>query len=68
MKNSVKIIKREKYLNEIRPFYDSNYIKVITGIRRCGKSEIIHQIQGELLKSGINKKQTIFFDSTSRTK
>lgn len=32
------MIKREKYLNAIRGFYESNLIKVITGVRRCGKS------------------------------
>ena len=40
---------REKYLNEIRRFYDSNLIKVITGVRRCGKSIILKQIESELL-------------------
>lgn len=35
---------REKYLKKIRPFYDSDIIKVITGIRRCGKSFILKAI------------------------
>ena len=30
------MILREKYLSEIRPFYDSDLIKIITGVRRCG--------------------------------
>ena len=33
-----KIYMREEYLNKIRGFYDSDIIKVVTGIRRCGKS------------------------------
>ena len=33
------IYPREKYLERIRPFYDSDIIKVITGIRRCGKKK-----------------------------
>ena len=33
---------REKYISKIRPFFDSDIIKVITGIRRCGKSFIIN--------------------------
>ena len=33
-----KLYKREDYLNKIRGFYDDTMIKVITGIRRCGKS------------------------------
>ena len=40
---------RERYLNEIRRFYNSNLIKVITGVRRCGKSIILKQIENELL-------------------
>lgn len=34
---------RELYLERIRPFYDSEMVKVITGIRRCGKSTIMRQ-------------------------
>lgn len=41
-------IKRKKYLDEIRKYYDSNLIKVITGIRRCGKSVLLSQIQDEI--------------------
>lgn len=43
-----KIYPREKYLSRIRPFYDSDIIKVITGIRRCGKSSILKSIIKEL--------------------
>ena len=32
------MIIREKYLSEIRPFYDSDLIKIITGVRRCGNN------------------------------
>ena len=42
------MIKRELYLDRIRPFYDSEMVKVITGIRRCGKSTIMRQIIEEL--------------------
>lgn len=41
-------IKRTKYLNLIRRFYDSNLIKVLTGIRRCGKSVLLSQIKEEI--------------------
>lgn len=44
------MIKRETYLDRIRPFYDSKYIKAITGVRRCGKSELLLQIIDELKK------------------
>lgn len=42
------MIQREKYLAEIRGFYDSDLIKVITGVRRCGKSIILSQIMDEI--------------------
>lgn len=51
---------REKYLKKIRPFYDSDIIKVITGIRRCGKSFILKAIMNELIDRGIQKTQIIY--------
>ncbi len=46
------MIIREHYLEKIRPFYDSDLIKIITGVRRCGKSVIKDQIEEELRKMG----------------
>ncbi len=42
------MIKREKYMEPIREFYNGDLIKVITGIRRCGKSVILKQISEEI--------------------
>lgn len=42
------MIKREHYLEEIRGFYDTDLIKIITGIRRSGKSVILNQIIDEI--------------------
>ena len=42
------MIKRENYLKQIRGFYDSDLIKIITGTRRCGKSIILEQIMEEI--------------------
>ena len=42
------MILREHYLHQIRPFYDSDLIKIITGIRRCGKSVIMQQVRDEI--------------------
>ena len=42
------MIKRERYLERIRDFYDSDLIKIITGIRRSGKSVILEQIMEEI--------------------
>lgn len=44
----LKMIVREHYLKKIRPFYESDLVKVITGIRRCGKSVILDQIMEEI--------------------
>jgi predicted AAA+ superfamily ATPase len=44
------MVKREKYLKKIRPFYDDDLIKVLVGIRRAGKSVLLDQIAEELLE------------------
>ena len=49
-----KMIKREHYISQIREFYDSDLIKIITGIRRCGKSIILEQIMQEIKKKRNN--------------
>ena len=64
------MIIREKYLNEIRQFYDSDIIKVITGIRRCGKSVILETIKDEISKKTdniiyLNLEKTSDFDMIS---
>ena len=46
------MINRIKYIAQIRPFYESDLIKVITGIRRCGKSVVLEQIKNELASQG----------------
>ena len=46
------MVNREKYIAQIRPFYESDLIKVITGIRRCGKSVVLEQIKNELAAQG----------------
>lgn len=56
----MKLFKREKYLNTIRPFYHSDMIKVITGIRRCGKSCIMKMIIDELKDFGIKENHIIY--------
>ena len=48
------MIYREHYLKKIREFYDSDLIKIITGIRRCGKSIILDQIRQEISKKSKN--------------
>ena len=48
------MIIREKYIQEIRPFYNSDLIKIIVGIRRCGKSIILNQVKDEIQKKSNN--------------
>ncbi len=48
------MIYREHYIEEVRPFYDSDLIKIITGIRRSGKSVIMEQITDEIKQKSDN--------------
>lgn len=57
-------IKREKYLKQIRQFYDSDLVKVITGIRRSGKSIILQEIMEEI-KSKSDNVIYLNFEKTS---
>ena len=59
----MELFKREKYLERIRPFYDTDdLIKVITGIRRCGKSSLMLMIRDELKSQGAPENNIIFLD------
>lgn len=56
------MIKRERYMGQIRPFMDGDLIKVMTGMRRSGKSVMLELIQAELLEKGVKKEQFIIFN------
>ena len=53
------MIKRELYMSRIRPFMGTDLIKVMTGIRRCGKSVMLELIQQEITESGVSSTQFI---------
>ena len=55
-------LKRELYLEQIRPYYDSDIIKVITGVRRSGKSVLLETIRDELIQSGISGDRIIYIN------
>lgn len=61
-----KIYKRENYLKRVRGFYNDNIIKVITGIRRCGKSFFLKSIIEELLENGVDEKDIIYIELDRR--
>lgn len=56
------MIKRELYMRRIRPFIGTDLVKVMTGIRRCGKSVMLDLIKEELKESGISAAQFITFN------
>lgn len=63
----MKLFKRESYLRKIRGFYDSDdIIKVITGVRRCGKSSLMEMIAAEVLEKGVPKENVIYIDLDKR--
>ncbi len=53
------MIKRETYMNRIRPFIGNDLVKVLTGIRRSGKSVMLDLIQNELADQGVSRRQMI---------
>ena len=60
------IYAREFYLNKIRGFYRDDMIKVITGVRRCGKSSFIKSVANDLEASGVPAKNIIYMDLDSK--
>ena len=56
------MVKRELYLEKIYNFMDKNVIKIITGMRRCGKSYLFKLIIDELKKRGINDEDILLID------
>ena len=53
------MITREIYLQKLRLLRDQNLIKVITGVRRCGKSTLLEAFLNELLESGVSHDNVI---------
>lgn len=58
------MISRESYIKEIRPFYESDLIKIITGIRRCGKSVVMEQVRDEI---SLQEKKIIYLNFELRS-
>ena len=56
------MIKRDLYLNKIKPFIDKEIIKVLTGIRRSGKSVMLKLLMNEILSQEVSKEQIIYLN------
>ena len=56
------MIKREMYMSRIRPFIGTELVKVMTGIRRCGKSVMLDLIKEELRSTGVAESQMVSFN------
>ncbi len=61
-----KLYPREFYLRQLRPFYHDDLIKVITGIRRCGKSSLLLSVMTELRQKGIPEENIISINLDER--
>ena len=59
------MIKRESYINEIKKFMNKPIIKVITGMRRSGKSIILKLISEELINEGVSSNNIIYINFES---
>jgi len=60
------LIEREQYMQTLRHWQDWLIIKVITGVRRCGKTTLVKMFVDELLQSGILPEQVQYYDFESR--
>lgn len=60
------MIERKTYLKRLRQLKDQNLIKVITGIRRCGKSTLLEAFKNELISNGTASENIIFLNFEER--
>ena len=61
-KGGAGVIIREEYLNKLKVLKDKHIIKIVTGIRRCGKSTLLLQFQNWLIEQGVDQSQIIFIN------
>ncbi len=60
-----RMIKRESYIKQLRQFIDKPLIKILTGIRRSGKSSVLLLLKEELLLRGVSEEQVIHINFAS---
>ena len=51
------MVERKIYMDKIKKLQDQQIIKVVTGVRRCGKSTLLRQFQSYLLNTGVEQEQ-----------
>ena len=56
------VIKRKEYLERLNNLKHKKLIKIVTGIRRCGKSTVLEMFRDQLLESGVKEEQIIFIN------
>ena len=56
------LIDRKQYMQQLRNLKDLNIIKVISGVRRCGKSTLLMMFADELIRNGVQKEQIQFYN------
>jgi len=56
------LIERKQYMRILRSWKEKNVIKVLTGVRRCGKSTLLQMFADELLQNGVTKEQVQFYN------
>lgn len=59
------MIDRLTYIEKIMPYVDTPFVKILTGIRRCGKSTIMKMLMEEIQKRGVEKTQILYFNFDS---
>ena len=56
------MVERKEYIEALKKWKDEQVIKVVTGLRRCGKSTLLQMYKNELLNSGVSPKQIVFLN------
>ena len=61
-----KLIKRDAYVNQLKEYVNSDFVKVYIGIRRLGKTTLMNNIINELKVNGVKDENIIFISFESR--
>ena len=59
------MIERPLYTNKILSYLDTPFVKILTGVRRCGKSTIMKMVMNELQNRGIEKQRILYYNFDS---